>query len=101
MRSMFAWGVEVGLLNNNPALSLTRNAAGGKERKRQRALTDAEIAGLWAIPTDECDHADLYRFLLLSGQRIGDAQAALWSHIGLKAGAWRIDSNKSDRPHVC
>ena len=37
-------------------------------------MTEAEIIALWNIDNTTCEHADLYRFLLLSGQRIGEAQ---------------------------
>jgi len=100
-RSMFAYGAEVGMLETNPAAGLSRDAAGGKERTRERTLTDGEIAALWAIDSATCDHADLYRFLLLSGQRIGEAQATLWPHVDAKARRWHINDNKSSRPHVC
>jgi len=101
VRRMFRYGVEKGYVAANPAQSLTRADAGGKERARARTLTDAEIAALWNIDNAVCDHADLYRFLLLSGQRIGEAQAATWKHFDLKAGLWRINDNKSGRPHLC
>lgn len=101
VKAMFAYGVEVGIVDSNPAAALTRNTAGGKEKTRERVLTDAEIAALWAIESSTCDHADLYRFLLLSGQRIGEAQASLWEHFDIEARVWRIDENKSGRPHLC
>ncbi len=101
VKRMFRYGVKKGFVGRDPAAGLTRDDAGGRERSRARTLTDAEIAALWNIDNATCDHADLYRFLLLSGQRIGEAQAARWQHFDLKAGTWRIDDNKSGRPHVC
>ena len=97
IKRMFRYGSQVGLVGADPASALTRDVAGGRERTRERVLTDDEITGLWSV---DCDHGDLYRFLLLSGQRIGEAQAAIWAHVDLKRGAWRIDDNKSARPHV-
>jgi len=101
IKRMFRYGVKKGFVATDPSIGLTREDAGGKEKSRARMLTDAEIVALWNIDSATCDHADLYRFLLLSGQRIGEAQAALWQHFDLDAGAWRIDDNKSARPHVC
>ena len=99
LRRMFRYGTEKGFVAADPARALTRADAGGKERSRTRTLSDAEIEALWNIDNATCDHADLYRFLLLSGQRIGEAQAATWQHFD--AGLWRIEDNKSGRPHVC
>jgi integrase len=98
VRSMFKYGIAVGLVGKDPSTALTRDVAGGKERTRERTLTDDEIIGLWSV---DCDHGDLFRFLLLSGQRIGEAQAAVWTDFDLDAGAWKITENKSSRPHVC
>ena len=101
VKRLFRYGVKKGFVGRDPALGLNRDDAGGKERGRARTLTDDEILALWNIDNAACDHADLYRFLLLSGQRIGEAQAARWPHFDLNAGTWRIDDNKSARPHVC
>jgi integrase len=98
VRSMFKYGVVVGLVGKDPAAALTRAVAGGKERARERTLDDHEIRGLWGV---DCDHGDLLRFLLLSGQRIGEAQNAVWADFDLDDGVWNITENKSSRPHVC
>ena len=43
LKGMFAFGVRTGWAKANPAASFTRNEAGGKQRPRQRVLTDDEL----------------------------------------------------------
>jgi integrase len=80
----------------------------GKERKRQRVLTDAEIKAIWHAsfnldtgPRAERQHAAraygrLVRFLLLSLQRL-DEGASL-RHGDVLDGQWRF-MTKGDQPH--
>jgi integrase len=96
MKQLFAYGVEIGWLDESPADPLTRRAAGGKEEPRHRALADDEIRRLWAA-CDTTAHGPLLRWLLLTGQRIGESQGARWSD--LVDGRWSIPDNKSNRPH--
>lgn len=99
VKRMFRYGVAKGFIVIDPSAALTRADAGGKKRSRARTLTDAEARAVWNIDRTGGDHADLFAFLLLSGERIGEAQAAPWEHF--ESGVWRIDSDKSRRPHVC
>jgi integrase len=99
VKRMFAYAVAVGLLENSPAALLDRSIAGGKEYARTRVLNDIEIKQLWLIDDATCNHAALFRFLLLSGQRISEAQSATWHDFDLETGVWRIDENKSSRRH--
>ena len=96
LKQLFSYGVEIGWLEDSPANALTRRAAGGKEEKRTRALTDAEICLLWDA-CEEASHGPLLRWLLLTGQRIGEAQHARWTDI--RDGRWAIPDNKSNRFH--
>ena len=49
-------------------------AFGVTEEARERILSDDEIKTLWHAP--DLPHRALLRFLLLTGLRIGEAQAA-------------------------
>ena len=88
------YAVERGYLENNPLGRTTSRAVGGEEKSRKRTLTDDEIKALW---NDEHEHAPLIRFLLLTGLRISEAQAAQHDH--LNGDTLVIKENKSDRPH--
>jgi integrase len=44
VRRMFAWAIERGLIDANPASNIRKP---GRERTRERVLTDAELAAVW------------------------------------------------------
>jgi integrase len=88
------YAVERGLLERSPLENSTAAIAGGDEKSRDRVLTDDEIKALWADPHD---HAPLLKFLLLTGLRISEAQAA--TRANLDGHVLRIPENKSNRPH--
>jgi integrase len=70
----------------NPCRGIERN----DEAKRKRYLTDAELdrlLGALAKHADQ-DAADIFRLLLLTGCRRGEALAARWNDFDLKKGIW-------------
>lgn len=96
-RQALGYGVEIGWIDRNPAEGLTRRVAGGDEKPRARTLTDDEIRALWTIPAP---HGPLFRFLLLSAQRIGETQLA--SPDELRGDLWGIppEHTKNGRGHL-
>lgn len=88
------YAVERGYLERNPLERTTARAVGGEEKSRDRVLTDDEIKGLWA---GDHQHAPLFRFLLLTGLRISEAQHA--KETDIEGDKLLIPENKSDRPH--
>lgn len=88
------YAVERGYIERSPLEHTTAAVAGGEEKSRDRVLTDNEIRALWA---DEHGHAALLKFLLLTGLRIGEAQAATSAHVD--GDVLHIPENKSSRPH--
>ncbi len=95
MKQVFKHAVQVGYLKYSPLVDLTRKVVGGVEKTRERVLTNEELCLLWT--TDR--HAELFRFLLLTGQRIRESQLARWDHI--TGDRWFIPAknNKSSRDH--
>lgn len=91
---LFDYASERGLIETNPLAGTTNRIAGGTEKSRDRTLTDAEITALWH---DGHAHGSLLRFLLLTGLRISEAQAATWQNTD--GDILHITENKSDRPH--
>lgn len=83
-------GVAAGKILIDPLAPLTKKQVGGTEKPRVRTLTDDEICKLWK--TDSA-HTPLLRFLLLTGQRIGEAQLASWTHI--QSDRWIIPAENS------
>jgi integrase len=92
------WTVVAGYLRENPLKELTPKFIGGKESIGDRVLTDAEMKKLWHADNG---HTALHRFLLLTGQRIGEAQHATWAQIDLKANRWTIpaENSKNKKTH--
>lgn len=96
LKTAFAYAVNVGHLEKSPIAELDPENIGGREKPRERALTDDEIRTLWS---SDSAHTPLLRFLLLTGQRIGEAQRALWSDI--RGDRWHIpaEHSKNKRAH--
>ncbi|MGO9991223.1 MAG: tyrosine-type recombinase/integrase [Steroidobacteraceae bacterium] len=92
------WAVIAGYIPENPLDKLTAKSIGGKEKPRERVLTDEEIKKVWYADTN---HTALLRFLLLTGQRIGEAQRATWAHFDLNKSRWSIpaEHSKNKAPH--
>ncbi|MDH3532662.1 MAG: tyrosine-type recombinase/integrase [Gammaproteobacteria bacterium] len=95
LKQVFKHAVQIGYLQCSPIVDLTRKVVGGIETPRQRVLTDNEIQLLWHADR----HTELFRFLLLTGQRIRETQIARWSDID--GNRWFIPAanNKSARDH--
>lgn len=98
-KGFFAWCVSVGYVDRSPATDLERKAFGVDEVPRERMLTVDELKALWHA--DDLPHRPLLRFLLLTGLRIGEAQAALVEWIG-KDGWLRLPASvmKNAKPHA-
>lgn len=96
LKQVFAFAHKVGYIPDNILAPLTRDEVGGAEAPRERVLTDAEIRALW---NDDSRHQPLLRFLLLTAQRIGEAQQATRDHT--QGDRWHIPAahSKNGRAH--
>lgn len=90
------YGVVHGFVNVDPLRELTPRYVGGSEKARERVLSDEEINALWH---SKSAHTPLLRFLLATGQRIGEAQRARPDH--LVGDRWVIPAEhaKNKREH--
>jgi integrase len=83
---MFALAVRWNMRDDNPARGIERNY----EAKRKRYLTGDELARLTAAlaahPSKQA--ANVFRLLLLTGARSGEAMSARWADLDLGAGVW-------------
>ena len=70
LKQVFRHAVQVGYLKYSPIVDLTRKVVGGIEKIRERVLTDNEIR----LVCSADHHAELFRFLLLTGQRIRESR---------------------------
>lgn len=103
LSQMFRYGVHRALLESSPVQLLYR--PGGKEKPRERTLSDAELRAYLQDPRACTRYERLERVinvLLLTGQRRGELAAARWADVDLDARTWRIpdEHSKTGRGHV-
>jgi integrase len=103
LSQLFRFGIHRHIVKTTPVQLLFR--PGGKERARQRTLTDKELGIFLADPQACTRYERLSRvmvLLLLTGQRRGELALARWSQIDFTAATWEIpDENaKGGRGHI-
>jgi integrase len=90
VRRFFNWTVERSILDLSPAAGMKPP---GAEVKRDRVLTDNEIRLFWAS-TDQLrtPFRELYRLLLLTGQRRDEVAAMQWNEV--EGADWTIPAGR-------
>jgi integrase len=103
LSQLFRFGIQRRIVQTTPVQLLF--PPGGKEKARNRVLSDDELKVFLKDPRactrfERLEHVLL--ILLLTGQRRGELALARWSDIDLKARTWTIpDENaKAGRGHV-
>jgi integrase len=103
LSQMFRYAIHRRLVASSPVQLLFR--PGGRERPRDRVLTDQELRVIVADPQaafrfNRTAHAAI--ILLLTGQRRGELAAARWKEIDLRARIWTIppENSKTGRGHL-
>jgi integrase len=86
LSSMFTKAIRWRMCSDNPCKGAERN----REQKRERYLSDAELARLMAVLDGWKNQrvANLIRLLLWTGCRRGEAVKAMWDQFDLEAGVW-------------
>lgn len=103
LSQMFRFGIHRRIVPTSPVQLLYR--PGGKEKPRERTLTDAELAAFLKDPRAATRFerlAHVILLLLLTGQRRGELALARWSDIDFDATTWTIpdEHSKTGRGHV-
>ena len=99
IKKFFIWAFERGKVETSPAILVKKPA---KERKRDRVLTNLEIAAIWR----GCDRIGIFgcavRLMLLTGQRRDEVGEARWSEISLEGRTWSLSRErvKNDQAHL-
>lgn len=102
---IFKYAVHEELIDVSPCASLDKKLVllGAKFPPRQRLLTENEIAALWRA-SGELAHPEgsIYRWLLMSGCRLGEASGAQWSEFDIERGTWTVPAErfKSDQTNI-
>ena len=91
LSKMFALAIAWGWRLDNPVIGVERY----QEEKRDRWLNTEELERFWKVldqkPNDPT--ACLFKFLLLTGARKGEALQAQWTHVDLQKGVWTKPSH--------
>jgi integrase len=91
LSKMFSLAVSWGWRSDNPVLGIPKY----QEEKRDRWLDDEELQRLWGILDQYPQNltAYVFKFLLLTGSRKGEALQATWDQFDLEKGIWTKPSH--------
>ncbi len=99
-RASYGWGMKANLVEANPFSGLVPP---GRERPRDRVLTDGEVGAIWrAAGTLGPVHGAYVRFLLLTLQRREEVAGATWSEFSAYLSMWTVPAEraKNGRAHL-
>jgi integrase len=91
LSKMFSLAISWGWRDNNPASGIEKF----QEEKRDRWLNQEELDRLWAVLDRYPKNisAYIFKFLLLTGARKGEALGATWDQFDLDKGVWTKPSH--------
>ena len=100
IKAMFAYGEVLGMVERSPADRIKVEHAGGKEKPRDRALSQAEITKLFNAIRDAGlgfgrDNEIAVKLLLVTACRKMELFAAEWEEFDLENRVWRIPAVKT------
>jgi integrase len=100
--SKFSFGVERGMLDASPFISLPR--PGGTEKSRNRKLDDREVRVFWKKLTSSRLSAEVriaLKLILITAQRPGEVALAARDEFDLERRMWTIppERSKNGKPH--
>ena len=99
-RAAFAWAVKRGAVRVNPFADL---AVDKSTAKRERVLSDQEIADIWRAAGDAASpYGTIIRLLILTGQRRGEVAGMAWNEISEDLTTWTLpgDRTKNGAVHM-
>jgi integrase len=77
LSSLYTWAMKEGLVDDNPVAKTNRPA---DEKPRERVLSEAELAAIWAALPDS-DYGRIVKLLILTGQRREEIGGLRWPEI--------------------
>ncbi len=101
VRKLFNWAMERDIIESTPVARIT--APGGREKPRERDLSDEEIRSLWpAFEAGGYPFGPMFKVLLLAGQRRGEVAKMRWGDVDLETAVWTLpgEMTKNGRPHT-
>jgi integrase len=97
LSGFFAWAIGEGIVDANPVAGTNKSA---DENKRERVLTDAELADVWNACRSD-DFGRIVRLLILTGVRRDEAGGMVKGEVDLAARKLSVgaERTKNRRPH--
>src|SRR5262249_750974 len=96
----FSWAVKRGMVQTNPFAAVPVSKV---SPKRERVLSDDEIAEIWrAASATNSSFGAIVRLLILTGQRRGEVAGLSWRELSDDLATWTIpgDRTKNGAAHV-
>ena len=106
LNRMYSWSIGTGGfgISTNPCAMLKPSDLIGEKKTRDRILADEELRSVWAacLGLLGYPYGQLFRFMLLTGQRESECAGASWPEIDFEKALWTIPAArmKSDRAHL-
>jgi integrase len=103
LRQFAHWCIARDWLDADPTLGLKKSNVGGKQKARERVLSNIEIVALRdAMPASglrpRLQHA--LWLILATGCRVGELSAARVADFDFAAATWHLHETKNGRPHL-
>jgi len=99
VRRMFNHAIKRHIIEQNPAAAFDMSDAGGKEKQRERALSDDELARLFEAMREakgfSRENELTVKLLLLLAVRKMELLAARWEEFDLDAGVWHLPGDRT------
>ena len=91
-RACYQWAVKRGSLESNPFANLPLTPVA----KRERVLTDAELAAVWKATDGPGPFNAIARTLILTGQRREEVAAMAWEEIAADLSTWTVPASSGE-----
>jgi integrase len=98
LNGFFVWAMRMGMIEANPVIGTIEPK---RAERRERVLTDTELAAIWRA-CDDSDHGQIVKLLILTGCRRQEVGSMRWSELNADAGTWTIPAEraKNGRTHT-
>jgi integrase len=90
-KAAYGWAVKRGTLSVNPFLNLPVAPA----PRRERVLSDDEVATIWRATDGPGPFNGIVRFLILTGQRLEEVAGMTWAELSDDFSTWTIPASRA------
>jgi integrase len=90
-KAAYGWAVKRGALSVNPFLNLPVRPA----ERRERVLTDDEVAAIWRVTDGSGPFSGIVRMLALTGQRREEVAGMTWAELSDDLSTWIIPASRA------